>query len=77
MEIDTAFGPANLHFEHASDPNNPGWVLRYHLAPPGDEALGRRNLDEILTSDDPDDPDEAEREARAFLTRNGIQVLDA
>lgn len=73
--IDTEFGEAFLWWDE-QDPGNPGWVLRYHLERPdeGNEGTGRRNLDEILSCDDPDDVDAARTEAEAILRREGVRM---
>lgn len=71
MEIPTRHGPALLWWDDESDPDNPGWVLRYHRSPDQD-AVGLRNLDEIL--DAGPDPQEARRQALAYLAREGLDA---
>lgn len=74
ITLATVHGPATLWWDAESDPDAPGWVLRWHQVPEGSgDELGRRHLDEIL---DPDlgegDETAARRVALVFLGRQGV-----
>ena len=74
IPIETEHGPAILRWDRDSDPDNAGWVLRYHLEPEhSPDALGRRNLDEPLDADiGEDDAEQARQAAVEFLARERV-----
>jgi len=67
IEIATEHGPAVVFYDARSDPNNPGWVLRYHD--------GVQQVDTILDADEVDAHLDARDEALAVLAREGVKVL--
>ncbi|MDG4783281.1 hypothetical protein O7614_26840 [Micromonospora sp. WMMD961] len=67
--IETEHGAALVLYDQFGDPTNSGWFLRYSN---GQQA----NLDEILSTTDPTDEEGAVDEAKAFLAREGIRVIE-